>query len=318
VTGRRLLGSPAARALGTLVGIGLLTLLVLRLGELWDEHPLSLEEASVSLLLAGFLASVLAVTAFGAVWPTVLRALGVDPPRGLLTAFYAGQLGKYLPGAAWQYAGRAALAVRLGVPLRTAGVSLALEAGCSLGAALLVAPLVLAVDAWELVAVVAAVTAFALLAAAASGLPATLALLRRTVARLAGDESGSHLHRLPGVVGRYALVWLAFGLAFWLTARALYDVPLADLPLYTGTFALAWAAGFAAVFVPAGLGVREAVIVAVLREQLGESEAIVVAAASRIAYTLVDLAGGATALALLGLRPLPQHGPRAGARSRRL
>jgi hypothetical protein len=41
------------------------------------------------------------------------------------------------------------------------------------------------------------------------------------------------------------------------------------------------------------------VIVALLRGRLGESEAIVLAAASRIAFTLVDLVGGGVALALL-------------------
>jgi uncharacterized membrane protein YbhN (UPF0104 family) len=58
-------------------------------------------------------------------------------------------------------------------------------------------------------------------------------------------------------------------------------------------------AGFVVVFAPGGLGIREAVIVALLRGRLGESEAIVLAAASRIAFTLVDLVGGGVALALL-------------------
>ena len=60
------------------------------------------------------------------------------------------------------------------------------------------------------------------------------------------------------------------------------------------------------VFAPGGLGVREAVLVALLRGRLGESEAIVLAATSRLAFTLVDLAGGGAALTALR-RPRPAH-----------
>ena len=98
----------------------------------------------------------------------------------------------------------------------------------------------------------------------------------------------------------YAVVWLAYGIAFWLTARALFDVSTSDLPLYVGVFALAWAVGFVAVFAPGGVGVREAMIVALLAGHLGEARAIVVAGASRVVLTAIDLILGAVSIAAAG------------------
>ena len=69
-----------------------------------------------------------------------------------------------------------------------------------------------------------------------------------------------------------------------------------DVLRYAGVFAAAWVAGFVVVVAPGGLGVREAVIVALLQGRLGEAEAIVLATASRIAFTVVDLSAGVPAL----------------------
>jgi hypothetical protein len=100
----------------------------------------------------------------------------------------------------------------------------------------------------------------------------------------------------------YLVVWALYGIAFWATGRALFAVPVSDLPRYVGVFALAWLAGLVAVFAPGGIGVREAVIVALLRSRLGEADAIVLAATSRIVLTAIDLVAGAAAFGIPALR----------------
>jgi uncharacterized membrane protein YbhN (UPF0104 family) len=287
---RWLLASRAARLAGMLLGVGLIGVLLVRLAHLWHDHPVPLDDANWPLLILALAGSALAMAAYGATWPLTLRALGTEPPRGLFVCFFAGQLGKYLPGGAWQYVGRAALARRLGVPLRSAAGSLVVEAVCSLIAAVLVASFLLADDGWRLTYLLVALV----VGTAAFSLASRLAFVRRFVA----DQRS-----LGAAAGSYLAVFILFGLVFWLTADALYNVAVADLPWYIGAYAAAWAAGFIVVFAPGGLGVREAVLVALLRGRLGESEAIVLAAASRIAFMLVDLAGGSVALLALRRRP---------------
>jgi glycosyltransferase 2 family protein len=95
----------------------------------------------------------------------------------------------------------------------------------------------------------------------------------------------------------YLPVWLVLGGSFWLSARGLLDVPEYDAAFYVGAFAIAWLAGLVAVYAPGGLGVREAVLVALLSSRIGAANALVLAAASRLIFILADvvLAGAATA-----------------------
>jgi glycosyltransferase 2 family protein len=298
---RALGASRWTRPVGAVLGLGLLALLLLRLAHLWDEHPVPLADSSWGLLAVALVLSALAMTAYGAVWGTTIRATGVEAPPGLLEAFFAGQLGKYVPGSAWQYVGRAGLATRLGVPVRCAAVSLGLEAVCSLTAAALFAPFVLAESAGRAAAIALAVAAAGAAAVLLAHSSRGSRMVRGALEWVAGRTTVS-LRALEAATPRYFAVWLVFGGAFWLTARGLFDVPASDFLVYTGAYAAAWAVGFLVVVAPGGLGVREAVIVALLRGRLGESEAIVLASASRIAFTLVDLIGGAAAFALLSTK----------------
>jgi uncharacterized membrane protein YbhN (UPF0104 family) len=224
------------------------------------------------------------------------------PPRGLVAAYYLGQLAKYLPGGGWQYLGRAALAARLGLPLRAGAASLGVEALCMLGGAAAVAPLALAGSGRGAAGAAAALAAIGAAALAASRSPRVRRLAAAALRRAAGTGAAVRPRQVARAVALYAGSWAVFGLALWLIARALFAVPAADLALYAGVFAIAWIAGFAAVFAPGGLGVREAVLVALLASRIGESEAIVLATASRIGFTLVDLGGALAALSLLRRR----------------
>jgi uncharacterized membrane protein YbhN (UPF0104 family) len=292
---RRLASSPAGKVAGAVLGLVVIGVLLQRLRTLWHGHPVPLDQASRPLLALALVASLAAMTAYAMTWGAALRAAGGAPVPGMVAAYYAGGLGKYLPGGAWQYVGRAGLLVRRGVPVGAASASLVLEALASAAAAALLAPL--AAGPPGLVA--AGVAVVLVLVLARSG------ALGRLVRRIPGF-GGVELDRLPGLVARYLAVWLLFGLAFWLTARALFDVPGSDVLRYAGVFAAAWVAGFVVVIAPGGLGIREAVIVALLQGRLGEAEAIVLATASRIAFTIVDLGAGVPSLVLLRRsRPAP-------------
>lgn len=81
--------------------------------------------------------------------------------------------------------------------------------------------------------------------------------------------------------------WLLIAGATWCIARALLpDPPLLRLGIAT---TLSWTAGFAAVPVPAGAGVREAVFLAASGLDVGIGATVAVG--SRLAFLVVDVAG---------------------------
>src|SRR5262249_41380778 len=99
-------------------------------------------------------------------------------------------------------------------------------------------------------------------------------------------------------------VWLLLGASFWLCARGLVTVPAHDFAYYMGAFAVAWLAGLFAIYAPGGLGVREAVLVALLGGRIGAANALIVAAASRLILILVDvLLAGISTTAIRRSRP---------------
>jgi uncharacterized membrane protein YbhN (UPF0104 family) len=258
--------------------------------------------------MAAVAASALAVASYGVVWLYVLRRLRIAVPLYWLTVFFKSQLGKYLPGSVWQYAGRVGIARRYGLGLGVGLASIGVEVVASSIAAAAAGLLIL--DAKQAGAGLAGA---AVLLVAATAWRQRLAdaasrLTKLAASRVAVDGAvlRSAVLTLPIAVVLYLVVWALYGISFWLTARALFGVSATQIPVYMGTFSLAWLAGFAAVFAPGGVGVREAVIVALLSSRLGEANAIVLAASSRVVLTAIDLVAGGLSIAV-SLRPRRQN-----------
>jgi hypothetical protein len=292
---RAALERPAVRLLGRLLALALLVLLALRLWQLWRREPVDFGAVDGGVFAAAVIASVAAVSAYGLVWLFLLRRLGTRAPLSWMTLFFKSQLAKYLPGSVWQYAGRVGLAHNRGVPVQRAVVSIAAEIGYSALAAVAATSLILGS--------IAAACVFA-------GLAVLLPLGVRFVRSLSVERGGyldrqsvsAALRAAPAAVGLYLVVWGLYGLAFWTTGRALFAIPVSDLPQYIGVFALSWLAGLVAFFAPGGIGIREAVIAALLANRLGQADAIVLAATSRLILSAVDLVAGAASFGVPALR----------------
>jgi uncharacterized membrane protein YbhN (UPF0104 family) len=306
---RRLRETAALRVAGHLLAAGLVVVLALRLWQLWRREPVDFGRLDGGIFVLAVLASVVAVTAYGLVWPYLLRRLGTRASAAWVLLFFKSQLGKYVPGSVWQYAGRVGLARSRGVPVQRALVTVVAEVVLSAAAAGVVGLLVFgprtAALAW------AGLAALALLALPFRRRPtATLSRLSPVLSRWRVDRESlrAGVRAAPSAGALYFLVWGVYGLAFWLTARALFAVPVSELPRYVGVFSLGWLVGLVAVFAPGGVGVREAVITALLSGHLGQADAILLAGTSRVVLTAVDLVGGAAALSLpllRGRRPKP-------------
>ena len=274
-----------------------------RARELWaqggaaefDPHPAWLLPAAAA-YAAGWLPSVW----FG--WRMMAR---MDAPirfRDAARAYYAGHLGKYVPGKALALVIRGKLAAdrggRFGAGVLAAAVEtlLSMAAGCAVGLALLPAALggaagdgspavrslpgsgwVLA-NPWPAAALV--------VAAVLAGLPVLTAVVRRLTARFAPGSDAADRRAaldLPLIAAGLAagtLGWVLHGASLWCTVRAVGGgAGFADLPACVGAAGLATAAGFAVLFAPGGAGVREAVLIELLAARPGIGPASAVAAA---------------------------------------
>lgn len=301
---RRRRSAVASSVVGAVIG-GICVVFVAReLVSEWDRVSDAVTGAEPGWLGAGLMLAGAAMASIAWCWGDALAVLGARRPRRTVVAWYfLGELGKYLPGGVWPVLGRGELARRGGVNRATAYGSvilslLALYLGALLVAAVLV-PVDLARDDGPR-------AAFALLVL----LPIGLALLHhRVLDGLLGwvrRRTGRAVELVVprwrttiGLIVRYVPAWLLIGGATWCVARALTpDAPVARIALAA---VLSWIAGFVAVPVPAGAGVREAVFVAVAG--LPGAIAATVAVAARVVFIVVDGAGAAVAV------PLRRSGP---------
>jgi glycosyltransferase 2 family protein len=99
------------------------------------------------------------------------------------------------------------------------------------------------------------------------------------------------------------LTWLFFGLQAVALAYSLGASGWETVPAAIGGFALAYTAGLLLIIAPAGLGVREAVLIATLGTVMATADATALALVSRLLLMLADgLVAGFTALAFLRFR----------------
>jgi glycosyltransferase 2 family protein len=244
------------------------------------------------------------VVAGGVAWFLLLRAPGETVRlRAVLTVWGLAQVAKYLPGNVGQYLGRAALAKRHGIPLHRSALTFVFETTCLIVTAAVCALLagteISLATSWKIV----------LLAAAAVAAPFVLVhTLERWFPELLRRKTG--LTRLPrptvAVLGTclalYAMSFGCWGLSFELLARGLFGAG-SDLTWLrvVPAFALSWVAGFVTPGAPAGLGVREALLVAGTAPLYGPGTALSAALALRLVTVLGD--GIAFLVAWGGTRP---------------
>lgn len=268
---------------------------------LGDQRP-EILLGSLALALAGVYLSFL-------LWRGTLATLGSSlPVRPAARLFFVSQLGKYLPGAVWPVLAQMRLGRELGVPRQRMGLAFLL----TLGLATLVGVFLGAAALPTLFRAEGAVVLLGLLALPLLGLllvprvlNGLLAVALRLVRRPGLDEplSGRDVARGVG----WALVfWLVYGGHVWLLAVGLGAEPVQALPVAIGGFAIAFSLGPLLVVLPAGAGVREAVLVVLLASVLTTPEATAVALTSRAVLMLTD---GLLALAAAGLiRPRATRG----------
>lgn len=256
----------------------------------WDEIRLPERlhwgwlAAGTFFMLAGFLA-------FARVPQLLLRSRGFELSfRKAVALSYVATLGKYVPGKVWSVVGALWLYHREGIPRGVA-------------AACVVATMLLSIAAGGFVGVGLGATGFSLPYGlmVTGGIALVLAIFlssrwfRALVAQLARrwpqivPDAALGTRTLLYSTAVSALGWALCGMGFACVVLAVRDVTLAEVPKLVALFAFAQTAGFLALFAPAGLGVREGVLVAGLTPLVGEGEAILIAGFARVWQTILEL-----------------------------
>lgn len=103
------------------------------------------------------------------------------------------------------------------------------------------------------------------------------------------------------------LFWCAAGAAFLLYWAALFGLPLTETPTVLAGYLLSWAAGFAAVFAPQGVGVFEWTAAHLLPTRLPLSVTVTALAGFRLVTIIGDML--AWLVGILLVRPSHSHEP---------
>lgn len=244
-------------------------------------------------------------------WRQVMQATGQQPPwRESLRAYYIAHLGKYVPGKAMVLVLRAALVRRSGISAGCAVAAAiyenfftmavgALLAGCLMAATLEARPV------WFILAAVVFV---------GTGLPALPAVFNRVARRLSAILRRGEAVQIRELGRREALLgmtelsagWVLSGLSLGATLHATSGADTATMldpgnwALWTAAVALAISTGFAAVWFPGGLGVREGVLVEMLTPSIGPRAAVVTALTWRLVTVLAEVAAAGAFYLLRG------------------
>ena len=207
-----------------------------------------------------------------------------------LGLYYVPMLGKYIPGKVWSIVAALHFYGRQGIPKRVAATCVTICIALSLASAALVT-LVLGLTVggpkglvWPCVAVVAILIV---------GLypPIFYRVANRTL-QVFGRSQIETTVSFAGILRVLMILIvakLAYGTGFFLLIQSFHRAPWEDLPAVIALFTLAQIAGLVAIFAPAGIGVREGVLLVGLQPLIGPGPAIVITGACRLWQTAIEL-----------------------------
>jgi len=269
-------------AIGTALFLATLVYLAVRISQQWGSLKDTRIQSRGWFAASAFVYATCHVSTALA-WPFALRVRGDRIPLSIgIRIGLVAQVGKYLPGNVVHYFGRAALGKSVGVKLSASGVSTGIEIACAVIAAVALAPGALLGIASERLLPFLFVGSV-LLAAAVAALCLWLARAR-----------ASTITPISWFAATAATITASLFLSGASAYCMLQSISALSAPLLyiVGTFAVAWIAGLLTPGAPGGLGVREAIIVALLGPRVGAATALACAILHRAVTAFVDLFAG--------------------------
>lgn len=291
-----------ARLLGLLVAIAAGYYYVRQAATTWNGVDLEvlLSAKSIALTFAALALYLAQIPITAMIWRWILEDMDIRmSSRSSYAVIASTQFAKYLPGNVAQHIGRVAVARSFGGDVPTLTLSLIYENVIALLVAVHITMVFLAsrpspgLEQWLPMGSISLVV----VAASAGAVLAFLLLPRLAVylQRKRGPDAGSgtevrlSLGRLLIAYGVFVASFLSLGLAFTLLVHAVAPANgFSFLPL-CGAFAAAWVVGMLVPGAPAGLGVREGILVVLLSGIVTSTAGVAAIALLRVVTTLGDL-----------------------------
>lgn len=277
-------------SIGLIIGLAGMAFLLRTMWTHRDEMKDSFSHLTWSSLVGAVFFAFMSMSYLGWMWGRLLLRRGYKVPRAQLVSwYYTGQLGKYVPGGVWAVVGRAEMAVRGGVPRADAYSVTGLSMFTTYSAAALCAALG-SLLSWE-----RPIIGAALLLALLFGLSvyAIAPLRQRLMGLLRKVTSGTNELTAPKDMLALTIVqvpaWIMISLSTTITAHA-FGAEVGVLHMFFVS-SLSWLIGFLVIGAPGGLGVRESIFTGLLSASIGTSTALSLAVASRMIFVSVDFLG---------------------------
>jgi hypothetical protein len=251
-----------------------------------------------------------------ATWRAMLSSWGARLPSGTAARIWTvSNLGRYVPGKVWQIAAMGVLAQRAGVSPIVATGSAVLGTAVNIAAGFVI----VMATGWRLLELPyagAPAVAAVIVVATALGL-LIIPWLAPKALRVAERATGAVVSVPPPprrALG-YALAgnlagWLLYGIGFQMLTRALLGAAPGGLASYLAVYTLSYLVGYLVLPAPAGVGFREASMITLMPAAglATAAEAAVLAIASRVLLTILDVAPGVVFLTRDTLRS-PSRAP---------
>lgn len=281
-----------------------------RAAEMWNDDDLQNVHLRTGWLVAAMGVYLLGWIPSAWYWRRLMQAMGqevdvFDAVRG----YYCGHLGKWVPGKAFVLVIRAGMMKSRGHSAAVAAVTATFETLLLMGTGLAFGLALFPVTNWPPQVAGWFTVPWVMPLVIGIGLAASLPVISMLLTRFATMMTPADMRREQGTIlipislvavglAVFCLSWALLGLSLGLTIRAVSDAPfqLAEWPMWIGAIASATSIGFIAIFAPGGVGVREGLLIEILRIQpgVGVKQAIVVSVLLRLTWLVAEIfaAGG--------------------------
>lgn len=248
------------------------------------------------LILSWFFMSLAMVLGF-CIWNKMLRILEPEKKISYLKAIQIAiytWFGRYLPGKVWMFAGRVYLGRREGLSKKVLTVSAVYEIVLSIASGFLLSFLLLSIAFGHKLQYLYLVPALIIIGGLFFIHPKIICPLfniglrkfRKTEIQPADFLS---YRRIAQIIFFHSICFLIEGTGFFFLVNAIAPLSFCAMIGVIGAYVLSVVSGAVALFAPAGLGVREGILVLILQFYLPVSIAVLISLMARIWISLIEI-----------------------------